>query len=363
MNFKLALVAVFFTLFSGVYLLNSQSPASSSQYCGNGGIVQVSASWYCSSVNQAVISNWVKWEPLAILVVFVSFLIAVIIFVFGVALRNDRIRTYAISEMYEAMASAILVAAFLFIAALMFGVLPGIVTGPDINPYDLSINYIAKIQNATSTLTVNLFQTAAVADYLSTLSLQVCEAQGLSCQEATGWFGFIMTFLYFWPAWSILTFFFEAIFSLYVQFYMITFFLYAAIPAFLIPGVLLRAFPPTRHVGGMLMAISIGFYFIMPILFSIAYAFTVNGLSSQLSVANANVQKYTSNGQLFSQTTNPNSPLIGQLTNIQSTFGDFWLAILFFPALIIAMTYTFIIQIAEFIGGMAKSSTRLRALA
>ncbi|MEM3626136.1 MAG: hypothetical protein QW144_01740, partial [Candidatus Micrarchaeaceae archaeon] len=63
-----------------------------------------------------------------------------------------------------------------------------------------------------------------------------------------------------------------------------------------------------------------------------------------------------------SNAVSPTSPLVLELGNIQSSMGAFWLSVLFYPALIIAMTYAMVTQLANFIGGFAQKSGRLLAL-
>ncbi|EQD60647.1 hypothetical protein B2A_03580, partial [mine drainage metagenome] len=48
------------------------------------------------------------------------FMIAVAIFMFGVALKNDRLRTFGIGEIYEALASLVIVVFFLIYCSSLF---------------------------------------------------------------------------------------------------------------------------------------------------------------------------------------------------------------------------------------------------
>ena len=100
--------------------------------------------WYCNNIETALSNEWAKWVPIALLAVLVSFMIATIIFALGAALRNERVRTYGIGEYYEAIASAIIVIAFLFVSAVLFGLIPGTLTGP-INPFSTSLSYITNV--------------------------------------------------------------------------------------------------------------------------------------------------------------------------------------------------------------------------
>lgn len=339
-----------------------------SQYCKqstgtNVGIVQLTAPWYCSQINQQIASVWSKWEPLALAVVMVSFSIATVIFMAGIVLKNDRIRTFGIGEIYEALASMLIVVLFLFISAVMFGLLPSAFFIGPINPYTTALTFIAQTINTTSTVAGKIFVTAMVAGYYSQISIQIT-GEGISTLPIyiIGLLSYVIEFSFFWPAWVITTFMVDALISLYTQFYMIVFFLYAAVPVFLIPGVIFRAFLPTRSLGGKMMAIAIGFFFLMPTLYSIAYASTNVSLESSLNAASAALTKYGSGVSALQNAISPSAPLEMQLANIKQTFTTFWLMIMFYPVLILTITYLFIIQLAEIIGGMARSSQRLRGL-
>jgi hypothetical protein len=342
-------------------------------YCGkngggaNIGIVYITAPWYCTQINTQAASIWAQWEPLAIAVVMASFSIATIIFMAGIVLKNDKIRTFGIGEMYESIASLIIVALFLFIAAVMFGLLPSAFFIGPVNPYQTSLGFMAKTINSTINVDQQLFITAMVAGYYGQLSVNIEPCASLSCSNIVGPFTYAIIYLFFWPAWAIHSFLLDAIISLYSQYYMILFFMYASIPVFLIPGVIFRSFMPTRSLGGKMMAIAIGFYFLMPTLYSIAYATSNVGISSQLAAASSALTKYGGgNVGALQNAISPASPLellVAQGNGtITQTFSEYWLMILFYPSVIITITYFFIIQVAEIIGGMARSSSRLRGL-
>jgi hypothetical protein len=373
MKYKLLIFAFIASII--VASINSQATPS---YCSQGttqvpgGIVYQYAQWYCvkGGINDTIVSEWSAWLPVAILAVSLAYAIATIIFMFGVALKNDRLRTFGIGEMYEATASAVIVIFFLFIAGVLFGLLPSVVTG-QIDPYTTALNYISGTIATSYSTAATLFNVAVIDKMYTTFTINGdAGGVGPAGQFITNAVPAIsslltapITYLFFWPAFTIVAFMFEAVISLSVQFYLLVFFMQAAVPVFLIPGVIFRAFIPTRHLGGMMMAIAIGFYFIMPLLFSIAYYYTSSSVITQLNLVQSELNQYgtTGTGSVNAAAT-ASSPLDATLSQMQSTFGPFWLSILFFPALIIALTYTLITQIAELLGGMAKTSGRLRSL-
>ena len=350
-----------------VQSIGAANPLTS--YCTATGSVKLLAPWYCSQINQAAATVWASWEPLGLAVTMLSFTIAAVIFMFGVALHNDRLRIFGIGEIYEATATALIVLLFSFMAAVMFGLLPGFFVGP-IDPYNTSLTYISHLIGATGTLTTEIFQIGALDYFYASQQIIICAAEANDeCGDLTAIFPsafrFGVLYGFFWPAWTFLDLTNGGFIALHVEFYAILFFMYAAIPAFLIPGIIFRAILPTRHLGGMMMAIAIGFYFIMPILFSVTFYFTTTGPGNPLSSIEAvtgALERYGSGSNAITGTISPASPLVEAMGGAKSLLGDFWLSVLFYPALISAITYALIVQIAELIGGMARTSGRIRGI-
>jgi hypothetical protein len=139
------------------------------------------------------------------------------------------------------------------------------------------------------------------------------------------------------------------------------FFSIAAVPVFLVPGVILRSFIPTRAVGGMMIAIAIGFYLVMPTLFSVVYYFTAPQLIQQFTTMAASVNQV--NNQQLSQVAliGPNSQVVSTIRNAGTAMSTYWLLVLLYPMLIAGITFAFITQIANFIGGSAQMGSRIRS--
>ncbi len=330
--------------------------------CQTGGTVNTVAPWYCSYLNPQIQQVWVNWLPILFIAISVSFSIATVIFLIGTVFHNDRLRTFGTGELYEAFATTIIVGLFMFLAAVMFGLLPAMTAGP-IDPYDAALSYIATTINTTTVTASSLFNIESLTSFYTSINFQFTAADGeVRTPPIVGILSFALTYFFFFPSWSLIVFLTDALFSLYTQFYLIIFMMYASIPVFLIPGVLFRSFIPTRHLGGMMIAIAIGFYFIMPTLFSVAYFYTSNNIASQLALANGVVAKYGQNSNFVQAASSPQSPLALAVSSAQSSFSGYWLSILFFPALIVALTYSMVTQIAELLGGMSRSSGKLRAL-
>ena len=358
---KYQIILLSFVFASLIGILHSSIPILT-QYCGTGtsGTVNTFAPWYCTTSDPIITKEWAQYFPILFIAVTLSYTIATVIFMFGIALRNERLKTFGIAELYEATASAMMGALFVFIAAVFFGLLPSITVGA-INPYDAALAYISVTINSTYSTASNLFYIAAVDDSYATFNIQ-SSVGGENIPSILPILSLPFYYFFFWPAFSILGMMFDAFISLYTQYYLITFFMYAAIPVFLIPGVIFRALIPTRNLGGMMIAIALGFYFIMPILFSVAYYYTSNDIQLQLAQTQSVLNQYSNMPNSLSVAASPSSPLAQTLSQVKGTISSYWLSILFFPALIISMTYMLITQMAEILGGMGKTSSRLRAL-
>lgn len=324
------------------------------------GVVANLAPWYCANSDPFITKEWATYFPIMSIAVTLSYTIAAVFFMFGIALKNDKLRTFGISELYEATASAVMVAMFCFIAAVMFGLLPSITVGA-INPYDTALSYIAQTTNTTFSALDSMMTTAIVDNAYVSMTI-TGSILNFNIPPVLEILSLPFFYLYFWPVFSIAGFLFDALVSLYTQFYMIVFFMYAAIPVFLVPGVIFRAFIPTRNLGGMMMAAAIGFYFIMPTLFSVAYYFTSVSIASALGQAQSITNAYGVGPNSLYAASTPGSPLQNAITYYQSAISPYWMSILFFPALILTMTYMMITQMAEILGGMGKTSSKLRAL-
>lgn len=338
-------------------LANAQTPTDCSNFY-NGVTVQSSAPWYCSQINVALTNYWLKWFPVALLAVFVSFGVASIIFGVGTLLKNERIRNFGVGEYYEALASTLIVCLFLAVSGIMFGLIPGVVTGP-VNPYVTALNYMSQTITGLQQELLSLFNIAALDGFYITITLTICTSS-VACKSIPQIFAYTINYLFYVPSFALIDLQSDVLALLYAEFWMIVTFMYLAIPVFLIPGVVLRSLIPTRGLGGMMMAIAIGFYLVMPLLFSIAYYFTSTSMLQQLSSNTALLQRYGGGVGAQTNALSPSSPLVQTLDSIQAGMDSYWLSVLFYPALIMALTYAVIIQVADFIGGMAQLSGKLR---
>ncbi len=293
----------------------------------------------------------------------IAFLIAGGIFMVGAGAKNNRIRNFGIGELYEAVASAIIVALFVYLSAVVFGLIPGIFVGA-INPYATSFHLITTTINSAENIYTGMFHAYDYDMYLSTLSVDL-SAPTIPKLNLVGTvikYALIPLDIYFIePTAVVSSFIYDGILALYAEYYLIVFFAVAAIPVFLIPGVILRVFLPTRSLGGILIALAAGFYFVMPLLFAVAFYFTAPHVVTQMNDAAILLNGYSIGKGAVNNAVTPTSPLVKTLSVITYSMNSFWLLILFYPALISAVTYAFVVQLADFIGGAARMSGRARA--
>ena len=333
-------------------------------------IISASEPWYCP-INQQIYSQWTKELPLAYAAVLIAFLIAAIIFMSGVALNSSRIKNFAMGEFYEAIASAVIVGSFIYLCAVVFGALPGIFVG-SINPYATAFNLMRNTISTGEQAYTVIYNVYLSMSFITspTITVQIGGDFNALLRSAFNFLEFApqlfvniytipVTIFFLDPAKAISGFLVDGILALYAEYYLLEFFSIAAIPAFLVPGVLLRSIFPTRALGGLMIALAFGFYLIMPSLFAVAYYFTAPTVQRDMGQATLQLSSltYTSHS-VISQ----NSPLVLQLENVKTSLNGFWLLIFFYPGLISAMTYAAIIEISRFIGRAPARVSKLRRL-
>ncbi len=327
-------------------------------------LISSSAPWYCP-INQQIYSEWAHYLPLGIIAISISISIAAVIFAFGVVFKNQTIRNFGVAELYEAFATAIIVLAFLYVCAIMFGFVPSLFTG-QLNPYATSIFLIKSTINQAESLYAALFNTYLKGSMLYSISLGFGSTGTFAAggnllnailQVPINLYGiFVLA-----PTLEISKLLADGIIALYAEYYLIIFFATASIPVFIIPGTLFRAFIPTRPLGGMLIALGMAFYLVMPIMFSVGYYFTAPSINQQFTNAASQINLFSQNNGFFTNGFGQNSNLATSVRGISSGIASFWFLVFFYPGLIIAVVYVFVVQVSSFIGGASNMSGRLRS--
>ncbi|MDE1810628.1 MAG: hypothetical protein KGH66_01120 [Candidatus Micrarchaeota archaeon] len=336
---------------------------------------QISASepWYCP-INQQIFTQWSHALPLAFAAVVLSFMIAAAIIMFGIATKNEKVRNFGMGELYEAMATGLIVAAFLYICAVSFGLLPSLIVGTG-NPYATAFHLMGSTISTSQQLYTSIYNTYFFYDYITTISFSITSpslsgqgnaANGKANEFSIG--GNTQSLLYIAPisifildpARAIAIFLVDGMFVLYAEYYALMLFASAAISAFIVPGIILRAIIPTRALGGFMIALGIAFYLIAPTLFSLAFYFTSPTLQSSMQASIAQISKFSTAPSAQPSSISASSPLVSTLQQIPQAISSFWLLALFYPALIIAMCYAFTTQLSRFIGGASRTGSKLR---
>ncbi|MFI5412873.1 MAG: hypothetical protein ACHQX1_03195, partial [Candidatus Micrarchaeales archaeon] len=148
------------------------------------------------------------------------------------------------------------------------------------------------------------------------------------------------------PEISIASFLIDGMYVLWGIYYLLVFFSYIS-PVFIALGVIFRAIMPTRALGGMLIALGMGFYVIAPTLIAFLYSPEINPYPSNINI------------DACSGISAP--PTCATFGPIASVLDGLWLQMVFYPIIVTAMTYTFVTQIGNFIGASSQMGGRLRA--
>lgn len=332
--------------------------------------ITTQAPWYCP-INQQIYNQWASALPAAMVVVFISFMIAALIFLVGTAFNNSKIRNYGIGEFYEALATAIIIVLFLYVCAVMFGLIPSILVGT-INPYATAFNLMSSTIGTAQGMYSAIFKVylglsfaispsiqLTIGGFSSTSAKNILTFVGFLPQALVNFLTIPVTIYFLDPAAAISAFLVDGMLALYAEYYLLVFFSVAAIPAFIIPGVIFRALPPTRALGGILIAFGFGFYLIAPSLFAVAYYFTAPTVMRDMSTSTFQIQNLGASASP-QNAASPNSALSVDLQSVRSSLSGFWLMIFFYPGLIAAITYSAILEIANFIGRAAQISGKIR---
>ncbi len=321
----------------------------------------------CGTSTNSVAITYCNDLPFMVLAVLIAFAIAATIFLVGVSLKNDRIKNFGVGEIYEAIASAIIVGLFLYLAWVIVVVIPSFFVG-GVDPLTFSLNAISNIEVSA----VNTFLTQVYYPYYvnvetiyNAITVWIPNASINFSQPIVTDIGvFIDFFTTLQPLLTIAQFLIDGIYALSVEFYFIQFFAIIAIPAFIAPGVVFRAFLPTRGFGGTLIAMGIGFYVVMPTLFAFSFATVCPG-SLQGSTPASGIQSCSSTAAPLPPAVQ-NLPIGNSSGNGANLIGQylapFWLMLLFFPALVLTLTYAFIATVSNFIGASTSMGGRLRTM-
>lgn len=227
------------------------------------------------------------WVALSGLAITSSVILLVFIYLFATLTKNASLNAYVKQEFYEVIITCMLII-FLFMGVgsmlnLKLGMflpselLPSNV-GPSTNIYDATGYYFDRVDTDMSgwlseNYWVNMYvdQSASITPYARPLGV------GLVASPMAGFAAPIKQLLY--NMCMALTI---AYIINYAQYVVYLFSLRAFLSFYLPLGIFLRAFTPTRRIGGTLIGVSIAFLFVFPILYSITYAIFYNPAAGPL---------------------------------------------------------------------------------
>jgi len=309
----------------------------------------------CSNTNNNFIAiEYCEYAPDLVIAILINFLIAALFFLVGSALKNERWRSMGVGELYEAIAGALIVGLFLYIAYVFLVVVPGSLAPTVVQGSASPITFTLSTINSMESSLEGAFSDAYnnYFSWMALLSTEVkLEAGGVTLPSINiGAFGFPFLITSVLPDYAIAQFIIDAMYILWAEYFMIVYSTLMAIPMFILPGIFLRAFFPTRGFGSMMIAVGMGFLIVMPTLFAFAFS-AVCGASG----GTANLNSCNLGGVIPSEAQ-------GLFNNQMSNYiAPFWVLILFIPALVLALTYAFITTTANFLGQAPTMGGRIRA--
>ena len=355
-KFMILIALVFAIINIAFFSIFQLTSAGSPQASINAIYPGYSSSYSCSNLNSNsnfVLTEYCDYTPILLLAILLNFLIAAMFFLVGSALKNERWRSMGMGELYEAIAGSIIIGLFLYIAWVILIVIPASLaptaTQGSLSPITFTLQSITSIEtNLEKAFNI------AYSNYFYWMDIFLSKfefsASSLSFSLSDSLITFPALFTTILPSYAIAQFLVDGMYILWAEYFLIEYATIAAIPAFIIPGIIFRAFFPTRAFGGMLIAVGIGFLIVMPTLFAFAFSSVCapsNGSPASLSSCNLGTPLPSQAQGLFNNA-------------LQSYMAPFWIVVLFFPALIIALTYAFITTTANFLGQSASMGGRIR---
>ncbi len=333
---------------------------------------------------QQLQNSWTNNFPIALVAVLVAFAIATIIFMIGAASKNDTLRNFGIGEIYEAVSTAIIVGMFIIIATIALNLnisfLGASSTAPQSNPALVANAATDPYYYAFNGICTTITDVQGVYDsllnggtYQVDYQGQYFTAGGSAPTQATGYKGVMellsislsVTYMglpllnqivavvsdtrsislnsqVIVPSIAVASFLIDALYLLWSEYYLIFFFSIVG-PIFVAVGAIFRAILPTRAFGGMLIALGIGLFIVLPSI--LAFMYTLNPSPCAVGLCPYQTQWYS--GIPFNNI-------------VQGFLNRLWLIILFYPLMAIALTYAFVTQLGNFIGASSQMGGRIR---
>jgi hypothetical protein len=236
----------------------------------------------------------------------VSVVILAVMYLWGTLFRNTQMHAYVKSEMYELGLTAIMIpmiyGAVMVMATLTVGsfvpadLVPGtsgnVTTNSNTLIYDAAAHFYQRVENDMSgwlemNYIINMYvdQIASVTPYVRPLGV------GLVASPMAGLASPIKQLLYQMTSALALAFVIN-----HAQLVVYIFSLQAFLKYYLPIGFFLRAFTPTRRLGGTIMGVAVAFLFVFPAISTITYTMFYSPVGGPLVTFRAMLTQYMSDG-------------------------------------------------------------------
>jgi len=260
-------ILIFLFLLSNIY-------AQSSQQVENINL----PTWYLQNYDKKMEDMWKEYQPIALVAVLLSFMVASLLYGLGFILNNEKLKNYGMAEFLESVASLLMVVFFLtFLRILISTFFPVVAEGAtpeqkqivEIGPFTYLDARLALIQQISNKTFIQLANVLYFLYKVSSVEIEVKVGTEI-LQVGTGIIQIVMS-TFITPLAEIADYMYSSLKALSFQRALLRFFEESALTVFLPLGVVLRIFPPTRGAGGMLIALAFSFFFVFPLTYLIFY--------------------------------------------------------------------------------------------
>ncbi len=303
--------------------------------------------WYQPEVER-VAGNWQVWGPISALAVLIAMLVVALAYMLGIGFDLPELRMWAKSELYQALASAVLVAGLVMLVAVMTDEGIAKILGQAINPFSMAYGYLLPLAEQLKSLYAWNYGINFPVEAFSSLDLYS------NATLTDIYFLFFLKPTIVEPLHLANHYVIQVLLTIYFQVAILNFFQQAALGTLLPLGVFLRIFPFTRGTGGLLIAMAIGFFLVYPTIFGFITLMTedenalrasmAGDTSSTLGVDVATYNACDHNleaaaGEAEKQT---DPAILSKINERYSFLPPLILKILFYPIVVFAVTFTFI---------------------
>ncbi|VVB73292.1 Uncharacterised protein [uncultured archaeon] len=338
------------------------------------------------------VNSGFPWEASALILTFIAFSVSALAYMLSRVFISKDLEKWAKIEFMYALSSVILVAFLIFLVDFMavkateFGVLLSAdrdylssQVAADQSPFAIANFYITTMANCVRARYIDMFALSFVPKLL--LSLEITTKSFTFV--IPGFVGGILMQLLntVLSATYTLTY---LLYTLDFQRHLLVFARETMLTIFLPVGIVLRAFPFTRSSGNLFIAIAIGFYFVYPTAYGMVLAISkpvsliegscgIHGFKDVTSYFDSSSWVNDATGGAFSLKTmsfatlglsSVFSMMFGAATyvthlglllaNLGSVLSELMLYVMFYPIVVIIVTYTFIKGFSTFLGVEAQ---------